>query len=49
MFGTRQRPPKPPRHEPVLLVAIAVAIAAALTLAYAGILVLVERLQQAGG
>jgi hypothetical protein len=49
MFGSRHPPPRPPRHEPWILVGIAVAIAAFLTAAYAGLLFLVERLQQGGG
>ena len=47
MFGTHQRPPRPPRFEPFLLVVLAIAIAAVLTLGYAGVLLFVERLQQA--
>lgn len=49
MFGSTARPPKPPRHEPVLLVAIAVGIAVVLTLLYGGALFLAERLEQGGG
>ena len=48
MFGSTSRPPKPPRNEPLLLVAIAVAIAVVLTLAYGGILMLAARMQQGG-
>lgn len=49
MFGSTSRPPKPPRHEPVILVALAVAIATVLTLLYGAVLILTERLQQGGG
>ncbi len=49
MFGSTHRPPRPPRHESAVLIAIAVGIATVLTLAWAGITLLVERLQQAGG
>jgi hypothetical protein len=48
MFGSPHLPPRPPRHEPVLLIALAVLIASVLTLAYAGITLLADRLQQGG-
>lgn len=49
MFGNTSRPPKPPKHEPAILVGLAVLIAAVLTLAYGAVVLLAERLQQAGG
>ena len=48
MFGERHRGPRPPRHEPLILLALSALIAAGLTLAYAGVIYFVERLQQAG-
>lgn len=48
MFGSPRQPPKPPRHEPALIVGLAVLIAVVLTLGYGGIMMLAERLQQAG-
>lgn len=48
MFGSKHRPPDPPKHEPLLLVCLAVAIAIVLTLAYAGVTMLAERLGQGG-
>lgn len=47
LFG-RPQPPRPPRHEPLLLLLLAVAIAALLTLVAYGFLAFVERLEQAG-
>ncbi len=49
MFGSYHHPPRPPRHEPALLVGLAVLIATVLTLAYAGVSLLADRLQQGGG
>lgn len=49
MFGSASRPPRPPRHEPFLLLALAILIAAVLTLVYAGVTLLVERAAQGGG
>lgn len=49
MFGSGHRPPRPPRYEPALLVGLAVLIATVLTVAYAGVSILAERLQQGGG
>ncbi|MDA0335510.1 MAG: hypothetical protein O2782_10120 [bacterium] len=49
MFGSSHQPPRPPRHEPALLVGLAVLIATVLTLAYAGVSLLAGRLQQGGG
>lgn len=47
MFGN-PIPPKPPRHQPLLLLVLAVLIATVLTLAAYGFLVLAERLERAG-
>lgn len=41
-------PPRPPRHEPLILLLLAALIAGVLTLAYAGVWYLAERLQQGG-
>lgn len=49
MSGSTQRPPRPPRHESAMLIAIAVLIATVLTLAWAGVTLLAQRLQQGGG
>ena len=43
MFGDRRNPPKPSRFEPMILLALAVAIAAALTVGYYAVLALAER------
>lgn len=48
MFGEGHHGPRPPRHEPFILLALSILIAASLTLAYAGIVYFIERLQQAG-
>ncbi len=48
MFGHRHRPPKPPDHEPLILVLIAVLIATVLTVGYAIIMVMVQRAQTVG-
>ena len=34
MFGDKHQPPKPPRHEPLLILLIGIAIAAVMTVAY---------------
>ena len=47
MFGN-PRPPRPPRHEPLLLLVLAVLIAGVLTVVSYGFLVFVERLEQGG-
>ena len=47
MFGNPQ-PPKPPKHEHLVLLLLAVLIATVLTLAAYGFLVMSEHLQQAG-
>ena len=47
MFGDRE-PPGPPPHESLVVLVIAVAIAAVLTLVSCGFFVLVERLRDAG-
>ena len=49
MSGSTQHPPRPPRHESAMLIAIAVLIATVLTLAWAGVTLLAQRLQQGGG
>lgn len=48
MFGERQDPPGPPRGEPLILLLLAALIAAVLTVVYAGVWYLIERLQQGG-
>jgi len=48
MFGELHRGPKPPRREPYILLALSALIAVVLTLGYAGIVYLAERIQQAG-
>ena len=48
MFGERHPAPRPPRHEPYVLLALSALIATVLTLAYAGVTYLAERIQQAG-
>ena len=46
MFGEPRNQPKPPPHEPYILLLLAVLIAAVLTLAYAGIHYVAERVAQ---
>jgi len=48
MFGELKNRPKPPPHEPLLLVLLAALIAGVLTVAYAGVWYVAERLQQGG-
>ncbi|MBT4099545.1 MAG: hypothetical protein HOM68_12950 [Gemmatimonadetes bacterium] len=48
MFGRHNQPPKPPDHEPFLVVLLAVIIAGALTLGYGLIMVLIEGFRSQG-
>ena len=48
MFGEYPNPPKPPKYEPVLVVAIAIGIAVVITLAYVGVIYLSDRAAQGG-
>ena len=48
MFGELKNRPRPPPHEPLVLVALATLIAGVLTLVYAAVVYLAERLQQGG-
>lgn len=48
MFGEPRHDPRPPRYEPLILVLLAFAIAAVLTLGYTGVWYLIERAQQGG-
>lgn len=46
MFGEPKNQPQPPPHEPLVLILLAVLIAAVLTLGYAGVHYLAERVAQ---
>lgn len=46
MFGNNPLPPKPPRYEPLVMFLIAALVAALLTLAYFGVMYLVEQANQ---
>ncbi len=46
MFGQGHRPPKPPQHEPILLILLAVLIALVLTVGYGTLMALSERMSQ---
>ncbi|NKB71706.1 MAG: hypothetical protein GKR89_31920 [Candidatus Latescibacteria bacterium] len=48
MFGEHPNPPKPPKYEPVILVAIAVGIAVLITLGYVAVIYLSDRAAQGG-
>jgi hypothetical protein len=48
LFGHNHQAPKPPKNEPFIILLIAFAIAAVLTVGYVWFMVMAEKVQQAG-